>query len=348
MQQCRAPGSPVQRDWGCSDFGVCFVLRFGFASERRLLEVDVRDVRLDRRDLLYRGGDDRQRRPGLGLGGDGVNGADDEELLAAILTLAYGRQPRHPRRADHPAYRWRIGQAPREHLLRRAASPPSTCSRSRSTDWRNPSAAPGPGERASGRAAGAMPVRSPRRPALNAPASTGELRERPPPVAAVPADHPLTRRKRVTLADIAAHPVICLPEGTSSRAVFDRGRAARARRERHRHTRAARVRARLPHGIRIASGPDKRPTRARPVVRRITGRARSPFPDVEIPDVPLTDFVLARAAPNPHAQRNEGLRARPAALGGYEPYADDLRVGLIADAGHFLTRSAPSSSPRPP
>jgi DNA-binding transcriptional LysR family regulator len=46
-------------------------------------------------------------------------------------------------------------------------------------------------------------------------------------VAAVPADHPLTRRKRVTLADIAAHPVICLPEGTGIRAVFDRGCAAR-------------------------------------------------------------------------------------------------------------------------
>jgi DNA-binding transcriptional LysR family regulator len=46
-------------------------------------------------------------------------------------------------------------------------------------------------------------------------------------VAAVPADHPLTCRKRVTLADIAAHPVICLPEGTGIRAVFDRGCAAR-------------------------------------------------------------------------------------------------------------------------
>jgi DNA-binding transcriptional LysR family regulator len=46
-------------------------------------------------------------------------------------------------------------------------------------------------------------------------------------VTAVPADHPLTCRKRVTLADIAAHPVICLPEGTGVRAVFDRGCAAR-------------------------------------------------------------------------------------------------------------------------
>jgi hypothetical protein len=31
----------------------------------------------------------------------------------------------------------------------------------------------------------------------------------------------------------------------------------------------------------------------------------------------------------------------PAALGGYEPYADDLRVGLIADAGHFLHEERP-------
>ena len=46
-------------------------------------------------------------------------------------------------------------------------------------------------------------------------------------VAAVPADHPLARRKRVTLADIAAHPVICMPEGTGIRTVFDRGCAAR-------------------------------------------------------------------------------------------------------------------------
>jgi DNA-binding transcriptional LysR family regulator len=49
-------------------------------------------------------------------------------------------------------------------------------------------------------------------------------------VAAVPADHPLARRKRVTLADIAAHPVICMPEGTGIRTVFDRGCAARGTR----------------------------------------------------------------------------------------------------------------------
>ena len=46
-------------------------------------------------------------------------------------------------------------------------------------------------------------------------------------VAAVAADHPLARRKRVTLADIAAHTVICMPEGTGVRTVFDRGCAAR-------------------------------------------------------------------------------------------------------------------------
>jgi DNA-binding transcriptional LysR family regulator len=46
-------------------------------------------------------------------------------------------------------------------------------------------------------------------------------------VAAVPAGHPLTRHKRVTLADVAAHPVVCMPEGTGIRTVFDRGCAAR-------------------------------------------------------------------------------------------------------------------------
>jgi hypothetical protein len=49
-------------------------------------------------------------------------------------------------------------------------------------------------------------------------------------VAAVPAGHPLTRRKRVTLADIATHPVVCLPEGTGIRTGFDRGCAARGMR----------------------------------------------------------------------------------------------------------------------
>jgi DNA-binding transcriptional LysR family regulator len=46
-------------------------------------------------------------------------------------------------------------------------------------------------------------------------------------VAAVPADHPLTRHKRVTLADLTAHPLVCMPEGSGIRTVFDRGCAAR-------------------------------------------------------------------------------------------------------------------------
>lgn len=46
-------------------------------------------------------------------------------------------------------------------------------------------------------------------------------------VAAVPAGHPLTRRKRVTLAAMTAHPIVCLPEGAGIRTVFDRGCAAR-------------------------------------------------------------------------------------------------------------------------
>jgi DNA-binding transcriptional LysR family regulator len=45
-------------------------------------------------------------------------------------------------------------------------------------------------------------------------------------VAAVPAGHPLLEAP-VTLAAVGAHPVVCLPEGTGIRAVFDRARAAR-------------------------------------------------------------------------------------------------------------------------
>jgi len=40
-------------------------------------------------------------------------------------------------------------------------------------------------------------------------------------VAAVPKEHPLARRRRVRLADISAFPIVCLPEGTGIRAVFD-------------------------------------------------------------------------------------------------------------------------------
>ncbi|MFE7575271.1 LysR family transcriptional regulator [Streptomyces sp. NPDC057521] len=45
-------------------------------------------------------------------------------------------------------------------------------------------------------------------------------------VAAVPAGHPLTRRRRVTLRDLAAHPIVCMPTGTGLRAVFDQACAA--------------------------------------------------------------------------------------------------------------------------
>jgi DNA-binding transcriptional LysR family regulator len=40
-------------------------------------------------------------------------------------------------------------------------------------------------------------------------------------VAAVAVGHPLARRRRVTLADISAYPIVCLPEGTGIRTVFD-------------------------------------------------------------------------------------------------------------------------------
>ncbi|QXC62953.1 LysR family transcriptional regulator [Aquihabitans sp. G128] len=42
-----------------------------------------------------------------------------------------------------------------------------------------------------------------------------------PVVAAVPRDHALARRKRTTLAAVAAHPVVALPPGTGIRAAFD-------------------------------------------------------------------------------------------------------------------------------
>ncbi len=45
-------------------------------------------------------------------------------------------------------------------------------------------------------------------------------------VAIVPTGHPLARRKRVTLADVIAHPVVCMPVGTGIRAVFDGACAA--------------------------------------------------------------------------------------------------------------------------
>lgn len=40
-------------------------------------------------------------------------------------------------------------------------------------------------------------------------------------VAAVPKDHALAKRRRVTLADLSAFTIVCLPEGTGIRTVFD-------------------------------------------------------------------------------------------------------------------------------
>lgn len=41
-------------------------------------------------------------------------------------------------------------------------------------------------------------------------------------VAAVPLDHPLIRRKGTTLAALAPYPIVCMPEGTAPRTMFDR------------------------------------------------------------------------------------------------------------------------------
>ncbi|MFZ2177679.1 MAG: LysR family transcriptional regulator [Rhodococcus sp. (in: high G+C Gram-positive bacteria)] len=40
-------------------------------------------------------------------------------------------------------------------------------------------------------------------------------------VAAVPPDHPLARRSRMTLAELGDHAIVCMPEGTGIRTVFD-------------------------------------------------------------------------------------------------------------------------------
>jgi DNA-binding transcriptional LysR family regulator len=45
-------------------------------------------------------------------------------------------------------------------------------------------------------------------------------------VTAVPASHPLARRRRVTLRDLSAYPVVCMPTGTGLRALFDQACAA--------------------------------------------------------------------------------------------------------------------------
>ncbi|MBL7498924.1 LysR family transcriptional regulator [Frankia sp. CNm7] len=41
-------------------------------------------------------------------------------------------------------------------------------------------------------------------------------------VAVVPGEHPLARQRHVTLGDLVAHPVACMPPGTGLRTVFDR------------------------------------------------------------------------------------------------------------------------------
>jgi DNA-binding transcriptional LysR family regulator len=48
-------------------------------------------------------------------------------------------------------------------------------------------------------------------------------------IAAVPVGHRLARRRRVTLADISAFPIVCLPKGTGIRTVFDQACADQGR-----------------------------------------------------------------------------------------------------------------------
>ncbi|HEX2822226.1 MAG TPA: LysR family transcriptional regulator [Streptosporangiaceae bacterium] len=47
-------------------------------------------------------------------------------------------------------------------------------------------------------------------------------------VAAVPPGHPLAGRPRITLADIAAYPIVCMPAGTGIRTVLDQACAAQS------------------------------------------------------------------------------------------------------------------------
>ncbi|MEU8245214.1 LysR substrate-binding domain-containing protein [Nonomuraea sp. NPDC048916] len=46
-------------------------------------------------------------------------------------------------------------------------------------------------------------------------------------VAAVPIAHPLAEQRRVTLRDLGAYPIVCMPPGTGLRTVFDQACAAR-------------------------------------------------------------------------------------------------------------------------
>jgi len=45
-------------------------------------------------------------------------------------------------------------------------------------------------------------------------------------VAAVPAGHPLAKQRRVTLRDLGAYPIVCMPPGTGLRTVLDQACAA--------------------------------------------------------------------------------------------------------------------------
>ncbi|WP_330455597.1 LysR substrate-binding domain-containing protein [Streptomyces sp. NBC_00820] len=47
-----------------------------------------------------------------------------------------------------------------------------------------------------------------------------------PIIAAVPPGHPLAEQGSVTLAELSAHPIVCLPRGTGIRAVLDQAAAA--------------------------------------------------------------------------------------------------------------------------
>ena len=49
-------------------------------------------------------------------------------------------------------------------------------------------------------------------------------------VAGVPPAHPLAGRSRIALSEVSAYPIVCLPEGTGVRAVFDQACAAQQRR----------------------------------------------------------------------------------------------------------------------
>jgi DNA-binding transcriptional LysR family regulator len=46
-------------------------------------------------------------------------------------------------------------------------------------------------------------------------------------VVAVPLDHPLAKRKRISLAQISAYPIVCMPHGTAPRTMFDQACAAK-------------------------------------------------------------------------------------------------------------------------